>query len=239
MTGPIAGWTAGPTGERRETAPAVGKPTDEWAFLLPPGWARFPTGKGRRQELDDVVEQVVARAYPGQGPDDAAAAHGQGLRDSLRRAFSTAGPGAVYLPTEPMAGMTVPASITEVEIFGQVGRSPIEVAASVLGDAYEESAPVELDGRPGVRVAGTLRGPSREGHRPEVSTRQVTYVVSRDDADGDWLVLSFDAVANSPGTERLAEVLVDFFDAVMATFRWTGPGTDPVGLPKREVPGSA
>jgi hypothetical protein len=65
------------------------------------------------------------------------------------------------------------------------------------------------------------------------------YVVSRDEADGEWLVLSFSAVWNSPRTERLAETLVDFFDAVKSTFRWTGPGTSPVNLPERKIPGSA
>jgi hypothetical protein len=67
----------------------------------------------------------------------------------------------------------------------------------------------------------------------------VTYVVSRDEAVGDWLVLSFSTGWSSRDTERLAETLVEFFDAVMATFRWTGPGSNPVNLPERRVPGSA
>ncbi|MCF4122634.1 hypothetical protein L1785_16775 [Antribacter sp. KLBMP9083] len=171
------------------------RPTDEWAFLLPPGWARFPAGE--------------------------------------------AAAGVVYLPVEPMEGMIIPASITETELFGVVGRSPVEVATSVLGDGYDESEPVELDGRPGVRATNTRHEVEHAGDRPAVITRQVAYVVSRDEADGDWLVLSFSTVWDSPDTERLAEALVLFFDAVMTTFRWTGPGLNPVNLRKQMVPGSA
>ncbi|MFE7506892.1 hypothetical protein [Promicromonospora sp. NPDC057488] len=231
------------TADRRETGPADGKPTDKWAFLLPAGWARFPTGDGRGHQLDDAVDQVVARTFPDPFPDPAARAdadsHRKVLRDSLREAFGAAGTGAVYLPTATMAGMAIPASIVETELFGVVGQSPVEVAASILGDAHEESSSVELDGRPGVRLASTVGEVAWADGRPVAGTRQVTYVVSRDEAAGDWLVLSFGAVWDTPGTERLAGVLVEFFDAVMATFRWTGAGAEPVGLPERTVPGSA
>ena len=185
------------------TSLTSGKPTDRWAFLLPPGWARVPTP----------------------------------------------GTGVVYAPTEPIAGIVVPASIIETELFGVVGRSATEVAASVLGDAQESTA-VDVDGRPGARVARTLGEAPREGGRPTARTRQVTYVVSRDDVDGDWLVLSFSTTydtdrstdrstgRSSGPAEQLAETLVGFFDAVMTTFRWTGPGADPVNLPERTIPGS-
>jgi hypothetical protein len=179
--------------------PAVGGPTDAWAFALPAGWARLSTEAG-----------------------------------------------VVYVPTVPVAGMSVPAAITEIEIFGEAGRSPIEVVAGALGDECEEAAPIELDGRPGVRVARTLRGTPGEAPegsgRSAVTTRQVAYVVLRDEAEGDWLVLSFSTTfSTGPGSgpaEQLADVLVEFFDAVLTTFRWTGPGADPVNLPERTIPGS-
>jgi hypothetical protein len=79
--------------------------------------------------------------------------------------------------------------------------------------------------------------------QPAAGTRQVTYVVSRDEAQGDWLVLSFSSTfstgPDSGPSEQLADTLVAFFDAVMTTFRWTGPGADPVNLPERTVRGSA
>lgn len=245
MTGSAAEPATGPTAT----------PTDTWAFLLPPGWARFPLGARRGKERDAAVDEVVARALPGDpaladGPQDAdVAALRERLRASLRGALTGAGAdpgtstststGAVYLPTVPIGGIAVPASITETELFGEVGRSPAEVAERVLGRTHDTSEAVDLDGRPGARVVRTGHDVHREGGRPARSTREVTYVVSRDEAAGDWLVLSFSTGWSSRDTERLAETLVEFFDAVMATFRWTGPGSDPVNLPERRVPGSA
>jgi hypothetical protein len=90
-----------------------------------------------------------------------------------------------------------------------------------------------------VRVVQTKHKVRRGPDWPEVSTRQVLYVVSRDEAAGEWLVLSFSTLWNSEKTELLAEALVLFFDAIMTTFRWAGPGANPLRLPERSVPGSA
>ena len=164
------------------------------------------------------------------------------LRDELHKTLAEAreaGTGAVYLPTEPMKGVIIPGSIAEVEVVSDAGSDPIQIVTSILGDGYEESELVELDGRPGIRVVHTEHGMRRDDDWPELSTRQVLYAVSRDEADGEWLVLSFSTVWNSENTERLAEALVFFFDAVMTTFRWAGPGTNILNLPERSVPGSA
>lgn len=219
-----------------------GKPTDAWLMLLPPGWARFPTGEGRERELDRAVEEVVARALPDSLPRDKAEPYRRMLRDELHKNLvdaRDAGTGAVYLPTEPMEGVQIPASLAEVEWSGEAGSDPLHVVAAVLGDGYEESDLVEVDGRPGARVVHTQHKMRRDETWPEVTTRQVVYVVSRDEDAGEWLLLSFSTVWNSHNTELLAEALVLFFDAVMTTFRWAGPGADLQGVPERMVPGSA
>lgn len=220
----------------------AGKPTDAWVMLLPPGWARFPTGEGLQRELNDAIEQVVARALPDSLPRDKVEPYRHLLRDELHKTLGEAreaGTGAVYLPTEPMEGVLIPASIAEVEVVSDAGTDPTRIVTSILSDGYEESEAVELDGRPGLRVVHTEHGLRRDDDWPELSTRQVLYVVSRDEVDGEWLVLSFSTVWNSENTERLAEALVFFFDAVMTTFRWAGPGTNILNLPEQSVPGSA
>ncbi|MGW2090576.1 hypothetical protein [Promicromonospora sukumoe] len=221
--------------------PSGGKPTDAWAWLLPPGWARFPTGDGRQRELDGAIEQVVARALPDTMPRDKAEPYRRMLRDELYQILGEAreaGTGAVYLPTEPMEGVFVPATIAEVEIVSDAGQDPLKVVSSILSDGYEQSDLVELDARPAVRVVSTRHGVQRGPDWPVVSTRQVLYVVSRDETDGEWLVVSFSTLWNSDKTELLAEALVLFFDAVMSTFRWAGPGANPLNMPDRSVPGS-
>ncbi|MFI6428240.1 hypothetical protein [Promicromonospora sp. NPDC050880] len=220
---------------------ADGKPTDAWALLLPPGWVRFPTGDEFVRELDEAIDAVVASAVPDDLPRDSAEPYrrllADGLRDSLTDA-RTAGAGAVYLPTEPMNGVMIPASLTEVELVSDAGADPLAVAAEVLVEGYEESELVEVDGRPGVRLLDTTLETDQGDDLPPISTRQVVYVVSRDETDGEWLVLSFSTVWNSEESERLAEALVFFFDAVMTTFRWAGPGANPLDLPVAEDAGA-
>lgn len=217
--------------------------TDAWALLLPAGWVRFPTGPGRARELDAAIEHVVARALPDTLPRDSAEPHRHLMRDTLRGTLAEAveaGAGAVYLPTEPLNGVIVPASITELELVSDAGADPVEVAAGILADGYETGDLVEVDGRPGVRLAHTERAVRRDGDVPEVSTHQVVYTLSRDDRRGEWLVLSFSTTWNSDDTEKLADALTMFFDAVMGTFRWAGSGVDPGDLPARPpLPGSA
>ncbi|GAA1866069.1 hypothetical protein [Myceligenerans crystallogenes] len=206
-----------------------GRPTDTWALLLPPGWVRFPTAPEFVRELDQAIEDVVAQALPADLPRDSAEPHRRMLADGLRSSLDDArdaGAGAVYLPTEPMNGVMIPASLTELELVSDPGANPVEVAAGILTDGYEDSELVEIDGRPGVRVAETTREAQHGSDLPEVSTRQVLYVLSRDEAAGDWLVLNFSVVWNSEEGETLAEALVFFFDAVMTTFRWAGPGSE-------------
>lgn len=227
---------------RSSVSERAGKPTDAWVMLLPPGWARFPTGEGLQRELNDAIEQVVARALPDSLPRDKVGPYRHLLRDELHKTLGEAreaGTGAVYLPTEPMEGVLIPASIAEVEVVSDAGTDPTRIVTSILSDGYEESEPVELDGRTGLRVVHTEHGLRRDDDWPELSTRQVLYVVCRDEVDGEWLVLSFSTVWNSENTERLAEALVFFFDAVMTTFRWAGPGTNILNLPEQSVPGSA
>ncbi|GAB4086061.1 hypothetical protein GCM10028784_26910 [Myceligenerans cantabricum] len=207
------------------------KPTDVWGMFFPPGWVRFPTGPDQVRELDEAIEEVVRRSLPDDLPRDSVEPHRHLMRDALRGTFTEAteaGAGAVYLPTEPLNGIMTPCSVTEAEIVSDAGSNPVEVAASILTEDYDESELVEVDGRPGARVATTSHDVRHDGDFPEVSTKQVVYVISRDDAEGDWLVMSFSTVWNSEEGERVSEALVIFFDALMSTFRWAGPGARPL-----------
>ncbi|MFI9487961.1 hypothetical protein ACIG47_16355 [Promicromonospora sp. NPDC052451] len=148
-----------------------------------------------------------------------------------------AGALAVYRPVTREAGSGAPVSITEVELDGVGGRSAEEVGALILSHGYAGCEPVELGGRPGVRLTSdrSVRQPSGRA----VVAHQVTYVVSRDDADGAWLALTLSTAWDSTPAKALSDALVAFFDAAMGTFSWVGHGAQPRHLPPRRVPGSS
>ncbi len=215
------------------------KPTDAWVFLLPPGWARFPIGDGREQELDAAIDEVVARALPGDLPRDSAEPLRRMSRERLRSSLRSAGDegaSAVYLPIAPADGVLVPASIVELEFTSDPGSDPADVVAEVLLADFDEREVLEIDGRPAARIAVLQRDVDQGEGLPPLTTRQIVYAISRDDLGGEWLALSFTVIANSDGSERLAEALVLFFDAVMTTFRWAG---DENSQDRPTVPGSA
>lgn len=218
------------------------KSTDAWVFLLPPGWARFPVGAGRGRELDAAIDEVVARAFPADLPRGSTEPHRQMTRDRLRAALRKGGDegaSVVYLPVQSVDGVYIPASIVEVEFDSDPGVDPLTVVLSVLAAGYDESDVLEIDGKAACRVTSSLQDVPGENGMPTVSSRQVVYAVSRDHDEGSWLALSFTVVFNSPDSERLADALVLFFDAVMTTFRWAGDGgpEDPTDQ-SVSVPGS-
>ena len=106
--------------------PVDGRPTDAWALLLPAGWVRFPTGEEQLRELDEAIEEVVAKALPADLPRDSVEPHRRMLADGLRSSLAdarAAGAGAVYLPTEPMNGVMIPGSLTELELVSDPGTA--------------------------------------------------------------------------------------------------------------------
>lgn len=211
------------------TQPTASRQTESWFLLLPPGWARFPVAAGQERELDAAIERVVAGSVPPDAPRDSAEPFRRMLRDELRNTLGAArdaGAGAVYLPTALVGGIAIPASITEMEASAVVGDDPSAVVAGILEGGYEESTVVEVDGRPAARVVQTLRDVRADDDAPPLSSRQVLYVISRDESAGDWLVLSFSTSWAASAGEDLPDALVLFFDALVSTLRWAGPGTE-------------
>ena len=185
-------------------------PTETWAFLLPPGWARFPLGAGRGKERDAAVDEVVARALPG-GPRRSRAAR----TPTSRRAGSCSGPRSARRsperkgcrhqhrrrvpPDRPDRRRRRPGVDHRDRALRRGGAQPRRGRGAGAGPD-----PRHVRGRltwTDVRVPRVVRTRARcaprgrsAGQNPRV---EVTYVVSRDEAVGDWLVLSFSTSCNS------------------------------------------
>ena len=134
---------AEPTPER------AGKPTDAWIILLPPGWARFPTGEGLQRELNDAIEQVFVRALPDSLPRDKVEPYRHLLRDERHKTLGEAreaGTGAVYLPTEPMETLPLfclaAASTSRKSLYGCATLATIAIGEVPTSITLERSRSV-------------------------------------------------------------------------------------------------
>jgi len=60
-----------------------------------------------------------------------------------------------------------------------------------------------------------------------VRSRQVDYVVARPGSPDHWLMVVFSTLGDGDPDGRFARILVELFDAIMSTFRWTWPDQEP------------
>ncbi|WP_027467098.1 hypothetical protein [Curtobacterium sp. UNCCL17] len=234
------------------------EPTASFFMVVPPGWARLPADVPHREELGEIVRQVIANALPGDLPRDRAEPLRQEMRKRLTATVVEAGDNgatAVYLPVQPVDSFTPPVSVIETEVDDESDEAPEQVIAQILADALpdrrEQDDPGirEVDGGIAARTETVVRRadpgaelPSIGEDLPVVDDRQVVYTIPVPHRPGRWVVMSFSAIC-LPGTdERLTDALVSLFDAIMTTFRWTDvPGAEPTTLERRlaELGGAA
>ncbi|QES43199.1 hypothetical protein DEJ49_21390 [Streptomyces venezuelae] len=135
----------------------------------------------------------------------------------------------LYLPVRPMGDANIGASIlvTESLVPRAPGRSrdtsePTEVAVQLLSRDGVEDADLssgEIDGAIAVRREHVAGASVEQG--ADLASRRVEYMVSVPGDPDRWFVAAFSTVGGGDPRDELAEALVEWFDAVMANFRWS------------------
>lgn len=143
------------------------------------------------------------------------------MKKVVRRAGAKGGM-TLYLPTEPLHGIVLPASIVAsepIEIPRVRPNSGPEAVLAALASVTPGVETRELDGVAALRSERDIPGNGDEG--VDVAHRQVEYFVPIPDSIPDrYLTFSFSALI-APGSDPpFYDTLVELFDAVMGTFRW-------------------
>lgn len=212
-------------------APGVGaEPQASFLMILPPGWVRLPVRDEHADELQVLIEGIVAEALPSSLPRDSTEPWRGELRKRFRgvvREAQQAGATAVYFPTQAVNGLVVPASLIESEIEDDGLESADVFLESLMQDADSSATQETVDGAPAVRTVSARTRLQVDGDWPEVTNRQVVYTIRVPHREGRWIVMSFSAVSSDSVSALLSDALVLLFDALMTTFRWTDvPGSD-------------
>lgn len=213
------------------TAEAPAEPTG-YSLVLPPGWRQIPLDG----HATDAVRELVDRAFadvPADVPPDTVAGLRRRMQGQLQRALTSAREGGgteLYLPTERMGDLAVPASFVagEVRLDGEAARVtgegadpatvPVRVLARlVAGDATARA--VEVGGAPAVRTERTAAADREQQLGVDAGSRRIDYLIAVPGRPGRWLTMSCSVleVADAP---EITELLVELFDAVMTTLRW-------------------
>ncbi|GGX86888.1 hypothetical protein [Streptomyces fructofermentans] len=194
-----------------------------YRLVPPPGWDMVPLRDGTDEAVKRIVDRAVARLSEDIPKDDVIKARLE-LMKRLNKAAQQArraGGLTLYLPVERIHGTLIGASIIVSEALSGpgVGIGHGEVVAELLAEGAG-SGPVTVDGSDGVRVDKTVAAdPERE---VEQASRRIDYVLPVPGSPvAQWVTVCFSTIADGDPHSEFADVLVELFDAVMTTFRWS------------------
>jgi hypothetical protein len=202
--------------------PAPGRVTG-YTVVLPPGWCRIPVRHGSEKAIRAVVREAL-KSVPRSVPRDRIAPYRVELESRLRTMVTGArGQGGVdlYLPAGPVHGIPVSASFLVSEgVLGPSGEDvdPVRVV-TYLATEDGAGAPVTVDGAAAVRAEHTA--PAEPGAEVETGSRRVDYMIPVPGGGNRWMIVTFAAMGGGDPEDKLSGVLVQLFDAIMSTFRWS------------------
>lgn len=204
-------------------------------LLLPSDWVQVPLRKG---ETEDVVRSVVASAFarvPADVPRDKLTPLRLELERRLRAAVAEARKAnalELYLPMRLAGDVNLGASFIISEALlpararsdGAAGKAsaPAEIALQLLSEDTAANMDVssgEVDGALAVRRERVAPAVADRG--AEMASRRVDYFVSVPGDPGRWFVAAFSTIGAGDPRDDLADALVEWFDALMTTFRWS------------------
>jgi hypothetical protein len=216
-----------------DAAPPSTTAVSGYELVLPAGWRRIPVRHGSKAAIRAIFDEVFARYPQSVSRDEVIKQRVQAegrLTDMVRRARSSGGVD-LYLPVEQVHGVAVPASfvVSHASMEGpQDGGTvdPVQVIATFVAEA-EHAVPAELDGVPCARTE-TVAEPDPAQNVPTAS-RRADYVVPVPGQPGQWLIVTFSTVGDGDPEGDFARLLVELFDAIMATFRWRAADEEAAG----------
>jgi hypothetical protein len=196
-----------------------------YTLVLPTGWRQIPVRHGSKAAIRAILDEIFAR-YPDSASRDQVIkqrvqVEGR-LTDMVRKARSSGGVD-LYLPVEQVHGIAVPASfvVSHASLEAPPDGSPVDpvqVITTFVAEAAN-AAPAELDGVPCARTE-TVGAPD-PGQDVPMASRRADYVVPVPGQPGQWLIITFSTVGDGDPDGDFAKLLVELFDAIMVTFRWS------------------
>ena len=205
-----------------------------YTVLLPPGWTRVPLRHRSRTAIGSVVDMAL-RQIPENVPRDTIPHYRAALQGRLEAmARQARGQGGVdlYLPIAPSGGVPVSASflISEAMRVAPVGTDdrasdPAQVLAYLESEIIDgEQRTMTIDDTTALRIERTA--PPDEQTEFNAASRRVDYILPFPADPGRWLISAFNTHGAGDPDDDWARALLELFDAIMSTFRWTWPESD-------------
>jgi hypothetical protein len=202
--------------------------TTGYSVVLPPGWVQIPLDETAGPAVRRLLDRAFSEVPPGVPPDTVASLRRR-LEGHLTATVADArrtGGTELYVPTERLGGVLVPASFVVADVRPETDGAPddeVELVGRVVARlvAADDSARVvEMDGAPAVRMESRSASDPDRSLGVRAASRRVEYLLAVPGEAGRWLAVSATVLEAEDDDEDLAGLLVELFDAVMTTFRW-------------------
>ncbi|MET9351684.1 hypothetical protein ABZY14_01500 [Streptomyces sp. NPDC006617] len=205
-----------------------------YEIVLPPGWVRIPLREGTKKALERLLFSHMGQVPEGIPRDDAMRFRLDMRRQLERQARAARRNGGLdlYLPVLPRGGIFLMASFIVAEL--PIGQAHVIPRHAVITELANEGVPdgtakqVDVAGAPALRRAyglsleeEELGSASEAVQQGALPTRRVDYVIPVPDDPGRWISINFSTPGDGDIDSEFTGVLVDLFDAVVGTFKWS------------------
>ena len=205
--------------DERSNSTAVG-----YNLVPPPGWDHIPL---RSDSTNDAILKIIDRSIknlPQNLPKDDVSKARMELFKQLKQVSQQAAEAnglMLYLPVERIYGTYVPASfVISAPIAGAGEGVDADEVMSLLAAGRGNNESVDVDGSEGKRIERIV--PPPDDSEVQYPSRRVEYVLPiPGNPTAGWLTIAFSTVGDGNPESEFSEALVDVFDAVMTTFRWS------------------
>ncbi|WAZ23844.1 hypothetical protein STRCI_005214 [Streptomyces cinnabarinus] len=205
-----------------------------YELILPPGWVRIPLREGTKEALQNVLFSHMEQVPEGIPRDDAMRFRLDMRRQLEKQARAARRNGGLdlYLPVLPRGGIFLMASfiVAEMPIGHHHAVPPQAVIDQLANEDVRGGSATKVDvaGAPAVRrtYSSTLDEEKSSSAADSVQqaalpTRRVDYVIPVPDDPGRWISIDFSTPGDGDVDSEITDVLVELFDAVVGTFKWS------------------
>lgn len=205
-----------------------------YELVLPPGWVRIPLREGTKEALENVLFSHMGQVPEGIPRDDAMRFRLDMRRQLEKQARAARRNGGLdlYLPVLPRGGIFLMASfiVAEMPIGQGPGVPPQAVIAQLVNEDVRGGTTTKVDvaGAPALRRSyrstpdeEKLSSAPRAVQQVALPTRRVEYVLPVADDPGRWISINFSTPGDGDLESEFTGVLVELFDAVVGTFKWS------------------
>lgn len=197
-----------------------------YSILLPPPWKRVHLGSNVPDQVKSIIDRSMKNAPKEVSPDEMAPLRYKleyQLNSQLNEARES---GAIdyYFPPEEIHGAQLNASFMVSNVMPDA-MADDDMVGGVLAELIADgSEAVEVGGTVWARSEKVIDSEPNDFVEGGVASRKVDYVTAVPGEPNRWTIVTFTAIGDGKADSDITHLLVELFDAMMTSWRWSEDG---------------